>query len=957
MKDPLDAEEVRGFRERYLLPATGPVPVVPLVYLILIDNNHYISVIQDTENARIYVVGRSSGARGRPKEFWESDTVKGYKVMSLLCRLHGWDCPPRRDVQVSEMRPPQNGYDCGIVVIHTALSLFENGLLCEANGRLIISPPTCGHIRRLEVVRDVLQATELLASQHAAFRQQPPQGWDDSSEPDPSFPGRLREAARRAVSEIETAQDACPECFRSRTLEEEESRRRALEEEEAGPSLRQPTPADDGEEIPDSRGSDNQLRAQQRRTQPHPTLGDFRFHEGPSGSRPARERGGVDTTPLYNVYTYAHSGGAFVGFAPKPRRQNIDVAVESGKLAPRVADITKKSLPNPMPVDRVDEPRAVLRSLAPDAVDTKPVWLSSHAIRFPRPTPAVEAPLPGELNSGALYLRPSYDFDEYFSGPTRDDGKAVEDPVFNFTNHEYTRYQDRAYATRWRDRGYRLHTSFAHMCYLTPPVRLSEHVLRPGLPEDYDFKAMYGPDATRVSLSRSADPLLRVATYLDVKVLGLGEMLGMVGDGLDQASHDLFIRGVITEDGIEKRVIVDVERDEEVNATFETVVDVDSLVWTTRAPQTKGPVELLLAPIASRKPQIPKNNHCYVNVCEPPTDEERGAGHALVENRVSPSTIPHTRFAKIGPLDIVICFPRMVHRHEKSGFKETIIPLAVLMWFWDAVVLPAVRRTVVATKRPYLDFSAERHMDKAKGGGQGGNGALFNGASRALTASEFERVCSLMREFMKGKHNDDLLGRFGSFFFVAQAKGIKLTTHTGLDAHVDLWDGLRAQYPELDWEYMQDRRHGELFADVGITYHPMQEHEEVGMVGLWRLEALEASYGACGLTRGDNHHVASLARYGSKAAEMPAERGRRSHVAFRQSYNLAYEPMRPRDNQPRHSKDRDAYETNKKWRLASERHQAGWKEASLKSWGVREEHRMTGLAMSEFLQGAHKLVR
>ena len=65
----------------------------------------------------------------------------------------------------------------------------------------------------------------------------------------------------------------------------------------------------------------------------------------------------------------------------------------------------------------------------------------------------------------------------------------------------------------------------------------------------------------------------------------------------------------------------------------------------------------------------------------------------------------------------------------------------------------------------------------------------------------------------------------------------------------------RNEFTALDWDYMTDLAYGELVMDLGITFHP--EWTEP-LVGLWRLEQLEASFGASGFTHGNIHHTCTL---------------------------------------------------------------------------------------------------
>jgi hypothetical protein len=74
------------------------------------------------------------------------------------------------------------------------------------------------------------------------------------------------------------------------------------------------------------------------------------------------------------------------------------------------------------------------------------------------------------------------------------------------------------------------------------------------------------------------------------------------------------------------------------------------------------------------------------------------------------------------------------------------------------------------------------------------------------------------------------------------------------------------EFPGLDWDYMSDHRTGELYVDVGVSYHPMEKEP---LVGLWKLDCLEASFGVAGFNRGTIHNLNTLSigavRYGTEA--------------------------------------------------------------------------------------------
>lgn len=117
-------------------------------------------------------------------------------------------------------------------------------------------------------------------------------------------------------------------------------------------------------------------------------------------------------------------------------------------------------------------------------------------------------------------------------------------------------------------------------------------------------------------------------------------------------------------------------------------------------------------------------------------------------------------------------------------------------------------------------------------------------------------------------------------------------------------DNLKEELHSLDWSYMSNRMHGQLFLDLGITYHPKSD---LPLVGLWRLDHLEALYGAGGYVLGNIHHHNTLSQYGGLQAEMSKRHSNQTHIIFRSSYNLAYEVTRRTNNSRDMFKDTDLF--------------------------------------------------
>jgi hypothetical protein len=153
---------------------------------------------------------------------------------------------------------------------------------------------------------------------------------------------------------------------------------------------------------------------------------------------------------------------------------------------------------------------------------------------------------------------------------------------------------------------------------------------------------------------------------------------------------------------------------------------------------------------------------------------------------------------------------------------------------------------------------------------------------------------------------------------------------------------------------MIDWRHGELLVDVGISFTP--HSPDVPVIGVWRLDALEASFSVGGYKRGEMHHHNMLSRYGVLQAKMQQERSQQMHIAFRSTYNLYYESIHTNNNQVNFASDSDAYKLTPSYMTECfdiMKVVDGCKE---KTYGVIDEYRVSGHAARIILDGIESKV-
>ncbi|KAI0691050.1 hypothetical protein C8T65DRAFT_587481, partial [Cerioporus squamosus] len=584
--------------------------------------------------------------------------------------------------------------------------------------------------------------------------------------------------------------------------------------------------------------------------------------------------------------------------------------------------------------------------------------------RFPRPQEP--EPIPQAL--GPIYLKHDDSFDDYDRGPTREEfigpNTSLGDVDVLYGFDPVTEYLFPVSWTRFADQGMRLLTGYAHMHYMRKPWNIHAHVL-PIAHLDYSLKDYYRTlhqaDSHNEYMKahrghRRREEMEDFATSLfgvpsDVRFMGLGEMLSGAGRPGSAKNLDRFIRGR-TSSG--KLICLDIERDAVMvpPADVDVLMDIDSIIWVTSKVKVNMSINVATTPTVGKTPPIRKNNHVYVRVLQPPTHNERCDGmRDWAETATSLSIIPHTIFAKIVegscPINLIICFPRMLHRNSFTHKWEALIPFEIQRLFWDLVLLPALHECLGDADKPYVPVTVHNNQLKSASKEQK-EGLLF----RAKTASISPSVIWAMQDVMRRKVKEDpSLDLYGSFFFVIDAKNYKLQTRVPVSSsgepQMSPWQALKAALPQLDLDYMADRSNGELTVDLAISFNPRKP--TVPLVGLWRLDVLEASFGAGGYTRGSLHHIASLSRYGALQAPMGSERARQTHVVSRSSYNLQYEVIRASNNQPYFAEDGDAYEGHLIYRQECTRRVQIYRgECQQHTYGVRDEYRIGGEALQDF---------
>jgi hypothetical protein len=529
------------------------------------------------------------------------------------------------------------------------------------------------------------------------------------------------------------------------------------------------------------------------------------------------------------------------------------------------------------------------------------------------------------------------DYDDYFNGPVLDDLHDLQRPGgvdgfpldFDYKPTVHSSWE------RFKDYGYRIEPEFSLMFNQQNPLHTREHALPPPIKEDSD---------QGVEAAGSAD---------DSIVMGMEEMMEEAGEPGSVASMMMFVCGRMVVEGGDKLVIIDPLRDAVPikKKSLHLSGDIDSFIWTCDHMKTLCEVGIHVLPYTGKQPPIYKSNHAFVEIINPQSqaDKDQGPGHRQewFSTRHSLSAIPHTHFAKIAvgnmTINISVFFPRMKHRDPLTGKRATLIPFEIQSVWLTQVVYPAILQDEGPSAMPYKDYTLEEWRWKAESG------------TRTVTVTE-DKFLGLQQHMLEIIDGEDDLDRFASHFFVMDGRGMKESTMVEVTAGADPVTELCTRYPQLDWDYMMQREHGQLLLDLGMAYN-MEDEEEGALTALWDLRKVRHSYAAGGMNAPTIHHTNTLARYGGMQAEMGLTRSRTVQLCFRSTYGLYYQPVRRgRGGDIKFCTDADAYHFNSAYKKSVNSHIKMLRGSKKKSFGVREELRGSGAAIQEAIGDIHGLV-
>ena len=552
-----------------------------------------------------------------------------------------------------------------------------------------------------------------------------------------------------------------------------------------------------------------------------------------------------------------------------------------------------------------------------------------------------------EMREGVVKRSDPY-FDSYHTGPTAEIliEAYVELCAAFHANPQVARWS--TVGSRFGDHGYRRMAGGFHQFYLNQPSLEDqlEHFF-PLPPEKVlnEWKRQRGladvdPDqlATGRWKGRIPHPLIKGN---DLEVWTLEKMVGQEAGirNTDKAMRT-YITGR-TDSG--SLIHLDIPKSRKPVGDLVFSADIDSVIWITDRLKVAGPINLQLLPYKGEKAPIHKHNHTYVNLYWPRTEEDVREGRKSTASQEVPiSNLPNTLFAHfgkaIGSGEVFVVFPRMKHKYPLRKVHETKIPWEVETFWLGEVVYPAVRKLKAKGIKPYTHWFLEDTVYKNLGP---------NEKSLRFSPKQLEEILKTIQEILLKNEEDELFSQFGSFFFVFQILGIKVSMSTD-DDWAGLWRELVKQHPALDWSHMEDPENGELLVDVGFGIHPPENAE---VVGFWDVEAIQQGFDYGGYSRGVSHGVSTALAIGGIHAEMTMGRRKRTHIAYRLTYNLAYEVLR--GHRTRHGGSffplKSAYEVDQRYRQDIKGVVEAYDRNVGKSFGVRDEYRCRASAVKRLL--------
>jgi hypothetical protein len=364
--------------------------------------------------------------------------------------------------------------------------------------------------------------------------------------------------------------------------------------------------------------------------------------------------------------------------------------------------------------------------------------------RFPRPLKGLT--LPPRPHLRGLLLPFDRKYDEYEGRPVLEELAPVPEthlqlrPSFMYVCEQIMQIMlTPAPYSLFKDYGFRLLPCFAQAFDLGKPILVEEHLCPVGLTEPPKSIADY---ALHKRIGRYGDEV-RVDDTLLIGAEGLLAIADEEGD------DGVLLTGKTIQGSY---ACVDLLRDHVEPNDLDFSCDIDSLIWITQKPRFKGPVDVYSLPVIRDRAPIWKNNHVQIEVLHPQTEDDQtaiGGRSEWFATEQSLSTLPHLLFGVVkgsSAVDLLLFFPRMMHKDPHRGFRVNRIPKGIQDFFWDQVLLPALASVVPSTRSAYLP------VDRAHSAFKMGSGKH---ASFSLDHKDLERLVERMKRIVRDPQPTD----------------------------------------------------------------------------------------------------------------------------------------------------------------------------------------------------------
>jgi len=538
-------------------------------------------------------------------------------------------------------------------------------------------------------------------------------------------------------------------------------------------------------------------------------------------------------------------------------------------------------------------------------------------------------------------------FDSYHTGPSAETVVEMHLELCAWFHADPAVASWSTVAMRFSDHGYRRMPGGFHQFYLNEPD-LKEQVehLFPLPPNEVLEEWKERRATTEMDLNQLVNGEWKghlpesMIDGKDLEVWPLSKMVEEGGKGTAEERMKIYVTGR-TSTGSYIRLDVHKSRERVDNLNFS--VDIDSVIWETDKLKAVGPINLQLLPFKGPKAPISKHNHTYVKLYWPRTDQDVvNHRRSAASQEVPISNLPNTHFAHFGRVqgaaEVFVVFPRMKHRHPLRRGSETKLPYEVETFWFRHLVYPALNKLKAAGVKPYTNFVYEDILFKHKGAKE---------QSIMVSPQHLEEILQNIHGTLKENASRPHFSRFGSLFFVLQIVGMKVSTSLD-EGWAELWEKLVRQHSNLDWEYMENPANGELLVDLGFGVHPPEDRK---VVGFWDIDALRVGFDYGGYSQGTSHKVSTMPAIGGIHAEMGYSRRKRTHIAYRLTYNLVYEVLRGRRTRLKEGffPPSSAYNLDPKYKQDVKDVVEAYERNKEKSYGLRDEYRCRGSTVKRAL--------